>query len=116
VSSVFCFFLFFSLFFFISSSSKLFPLGRTASVATLPSALLVERWTLGASWVYFHFNKSSIPNRTISLSMSLAPFWHSLIPFDGLVRFVGKKIGIVARAARPCCGDMRRHTQIDRLE
>jgi hypothetical protein len=35
--------LFFSLSFFISSFSKLFPLGRAASVATLPSALFVER-------------------------------------------------------------------------
>jgi hypothetical protein len=45
-------FLFFSLSFFISSFSKLFPLGRAASVATLPSALFVERSSLGASWVY----------------------------------------------------------------
>jgi hypothetical protein len=27
-------------------------LSQAASVATLPSALLVERWALGASWVY----------------------------------------------------------------
>jgi hypothetical protein len=30
----------------------LFPLSQAASVATLPSALFVERWSLGASWVY----------------------------------------------------------------
>ena len=45
-------FLCFSFFFFISSFSKLFPLSQAASVATLPSALFVERWSLGASWVY----------------------------------------------------------------
>jgi hypothetical protein len=44
--------LFFSFFFFISSFSKLFPLNQAASVATLPSALFVERLSLGASWVY----------------------------------------------------------------
>jgi len=42
----------FSFFFFISSFSKLFPLSQAASVATLPSALFVERLSLGASWVY----------------------------------------------------------------
>jgi hypothetical protein len=42
----------FSFFFFISSFSKLFKLSRAASVATLPSALFVERLSLGASWVY----------------------------------------------------------------
>jgi len=45
-------FSFFSFFFFISSFSKLFPLSQAASVATLPSALFVERLSLGASWVY----------------------------------------------------------------
>jgi hypothetical protein len=45
-------FLSFSSFFFISSFSKLFPLSQAASVATLPSALFVERLSLGASWVY----------------------------------------------------------------
>jgi hypothetical protein len=39
-------------FFLISSFSKLFPLSQAASVATLPSALFVERLSLGASWVY----------------------------------------------------------------
>jgi hypothetical protein len=39
-------------FFFISSFSKLFPLSQAASVATLPSALFVERLSLGARWVY----------------------------------------------------------------
>jgi hypothetical protein len=42
----------FSFFFFISFFSKLFPLSQAASVATLPSALFVERLSLGASWVY----------------------------------------------------------------
>jgi hypothetical protein len=42
----------FSFFFFIVSFFKLFPLSQAASVATLPSALLVERLSLGASWVY----------------------------------------------------------------
>ena len=50
------FFHFFSLFvwFFIfnSSFSQLFPFSQAASVATLPSALFVERLSLGASWVY----------------------------------------------------------------
>jgi hypothetical protein len=50
----FRFSLFFSFFFFflISSFSKLFPLSRAASVATLPSALFVERLSLGARWVF----------------------------------------------------------------
>jgi hypothetical protein len=38
--------------FLFSSFSKLFPLSQVASVATLPSALFVERLSLGASWVY----------------------------------------------------------------
>jgi hypothetical protein len=44
----------FSFFFllFISSFSRLLPLSQAASVATLPSALFVERLSLGASWVY----------------------------------------------------------------
>jgi hypothetical protein len=42
---------FFSLL-FISFFSKLFPLSQAASVATLPSALFVERFSLGASWVF----------------------------------------------------------------
>jgi len=46
-------FLFFSLSAsFISSFSQLFPLSQAASVATLPSALFVERLSLGARWVY----------------------------------------------------------------
>jgi hypothetical protein len=53
VSRLFFHFLsFFSFFFFISSFSKLFPLSQAASVATLPSALFVERLSLGARWVY----------------------------------------------------------------
>jgi len=48
--SLFSFFFFF--FFFVSSFSKLFPFSQAASVATLPSALFVERLSLGASWVY----------------------------------------------------------------
>ena len=47
VKSSFCFFPFFVVSFF-----KLFPLSQAASVATLPSALFVERLSLGASWVY----------------------------------------------------------------
>jgi len=31
---------------------KFFPLSQAASVATLPSALLYERFSLGASWVF----------------------------------------------------------------
>jgi len=30
----------------------IFPFSQAASVATLPSALLVERFSLGASWVF----------------------------------------------------------------
>jgi hypothetical protein len=37
---------------FISSFPKLFPFSQAASVATLPSALFVERLSLGARWVY----------------------------------------------------------------
>ena len=47
--SFFCFFLSFSLFLLFPNC---FPLSQAASVATLPSALFVERWSLGASWVY----------------------------------------------------------------
>jgi hypothetical protein len=32
---------------------SLFPFGQAASVAILPSALLVERSSLGARWVYW---------------------------------------------------------------
>jgi hypothetical protein len=40
-------------FFALSMSSSLFfPFSQAASVATLPSALFVERLSLGASWVY----------------------------------------------------------------
>jgi hypothetical protein len=38
--------------FFVVSFFKLFPLSQAASVATLPSALYVERLSLGARWVY----------------------------------------------------------------
>ena len=34
------------------SSSFFFPFSQAASVATLPSALFVERLSLGASWVF----------------------------------------------------------------
>jgi hypothetical protein len=34
------------------SSSLFFPFSQAASVATLPSALLCERFSLGASWVF----------------------------------------------------------------
>jgi hypothetical protein len=40
-------------FFALSMSSSLFfPFSQAASVATLPSALVVERFSLGASWVF----------------------------------------------------------------
>jgi hypothetical protein len=40
-------------FFALSMSSSLFfPFSQAASVATLPSALLDERFSLGASWVF----------------------------------------------------------------
>ncbi len=39
-------------FFFVFFFLKLFPLSQAASVATLPSALFVERLSLGARWVY----------------------------------------------------------------
>jgi len=32
--------------------SSIFPFSQAASVATLPSALVVERFSLGASWVF----------------------------------------------------------------
>jgi uncharacterized protein Yka (UPF0111/DUF47 family) len=34
------------------NSSFFFPFSQAASVATLPSALLYERFSLGASWVF----------------------------------------------------------------
>src|SRR5580704_19442479 len=51
VKSVLSFFLSF-FFLLLSSLFKLFPWSQAASVATLPSALFFERWSLGASWVY----------------------------------------------------------------
>jgi hypothetical protein len=56
-------FLFFVFFFF-----KLFPLSQAASVAILPSALFVERLSLGASWVY-------------SIQQALLPDNRPLFPF-----------------------------------
>jgi len=38
--------------FSLSVIFSFFPFSQAASVATLPSALLVERLSLGASWVY----------------------------------------------------------------
>src|SRR5262249_33564755 len=58
----------FFFFFFISSLSKLFPSSQAASVATLPSALFVERLSLGASWVY-------------SIQSVLLPDYRPLPPF-----------------------------------
>jgi hypothetical protein len=43
---------FFCRFFFFLPGGGFFRLSRAASVATLPSALFVERLSLGASWVY----------------------------------------------------------------
>jgi len=37
---------------FSMSSSLFFPFSQAASVATLPSALVVERFSLGSSWVF----------------------------------------------------------------
>ena len=49
----FClFFLSSSLFLLCFFFCILFPFSQAASVATLPSALLVERLSLGARWVY----------------------------------------------------------------
>jgi hypothetical protein len=50
--SLFFHFPVFSFFFFASSFSKLFPFSQAAAAATIPSALFVERLSLGASWVY----------------------------------------------------------------
>jgi len=36
----------------IFSVRHIFPPSQAASVATLPSALVVERFSLGASWVF----------------------------------------------------------------
>ena len=38
-----------------------FPFSQAASVATLPSALLCERFSLGASWV-FSFQQALLPD------------------------------------------------------
>jgi hypothetical protein len=38
-----------------------FPFSQAASVATLPSALVVERFSLGASWV-FSFQQVLLPD------------------------------------------------------
>ena len=43
VNSVFCSF---------PQFLSFFPFSQAASVATLPSALVVERFSLGASWVF----------------------------------------------------------------
>jgi hypothetical protein len=36
----------------LSHDFSIFPFSQAASVATLPSALVVERFSLGASWVF----------------------------------------------------------------
>ena len=46
------FFFLVRMFLFFSSSCEFLPLSQAAPVATLPSALFVERLSLGASWVY----------------------------------------------------------------
>jgi hypothetical protein len=67
VSSLF--FHFFSFFFFISSFSKLFPLSQAAPVATLPSALFVERLSLGASWVsWIQSFRASGPRKVMKIT------------------------------------------------
>jgi hypothetical protein len=46
-----------------------FPSSQAASVATLPSALVGERFSLGASWV-FSFQQVLLPgNRPLLLSL-----------------------------------------------
>ena len=53
--SVFSLFLPVRMFLFFSSSlppCEFLPLSQAAPVATLPSALFVERFSLGAWWVY----------------------------------------------------------------
>src|SRR6266478_6452024 len=53
VKYVFSFFPFpVRMFLFFSFSCEFLPVSQAAPVATLPSALFVERWSLGASWVY----------------------------------------------------------------
>jgi hypothetical protein len=53
VKYVFSFFSFpVRMFLFFSFSCEFLPVSQAAPVATLPSALFVERWSLGASWVY----------------------------------------------------------------
>jgi hypothetical protein len=68
----------FSFFFWSSSFPKLFPSSQAASVATLPSALFVERLSLGASWVYL-------------IQSVLLPGNRPLLPF--LEREVGPGLG-----------------------
>jgi len=48
----FIFSLFFSFCFIYFFFFQIVPFSQAASVATLPSALFVERLSLGASWVY----------------------------------------------------------------
>jgi hypothetical protein len=43
---------FFALFHNFLPFTNFFPFSQAASVATLPSALLYERFSLGASWVF----------------------------------------------------------------
>jgi hypothetical protein len=43
---------FFALFHNFRPFRKFFPCSQAASVATLPSALVVEQFLLGASWVF----------------------------------------------------------------
>jgi hypothetical protein len=46
---------------FLLSSGEFFPSSRAASVTILPSALFVERFSLGASWA-FPFQQVLLPD------------------------------------------------------
>jgi hypothetical protein len=52
VKYVFLFFFPVRMFLFSLSPCEFLPLSQAAPVATLPSALFVERWSLGAIWVF----------------------------------------------------------------
>src|SRR6267154_2121768 len=81
-SLIFLFFLSFSLFLLFPNC---FPLSQAASVATLPSALFVERWSLGASWVYAR----TLPEYVLALKGLGVERYHSYLA-DGHSEYFGR--------------------------
>src|SRR5258708_29488464 len=59
----------------------------------MTAAVLPMRALALSSASAFDFFRTSTENRASSLSMCLAQFWHSQIPFDGALRSSGKRPG-----------------------